>query len=57
MSVKNHSDNRWTPSQQGRSAWFSDHTAGGYSILTIQEWTLLQLPQNFKTSDTFIIFM
>jgi hypothetical protein len=26
----NHSDNRWTPSQQGRSAWFNDHTAGGY---------------------------
>jgi hypothetical protein len=21
----NHSDNRWTPSQRGRSAWFSDH--------------------------------
>ena len=31
VSRSNHSDNRWTPSQRGRSAWFNDHTAGGYS--------------------------
>ena len=26
-----HSDNRWAPSQRGRSSWFNDHTATGYT--------------------------
>ena len=25
-------DNRWAPSQRGRSTWFNDHTAEGYAI-------------------------
>ena len=38
----NHSDNRWTPSQQGRLAWFNDHTAGGYSAYEqFSKWTYL----------------
>ena len=26
-----HSNNRWAPSQRGRSLWFNHHTAGGYT--------------------------
>jgi hypothetical protein len=31
VSKSHHSDNRWTPSQRGRSSWFNDHTAEGYT--------------------------
>jgi hypothetical protein len=33
VSKSHHSDNRWTPSQRGRSSWFNDHTAEGCTTL------------------------
>jgi hypothetical protein len=30
LCKSHHSDNRWAPSQRGRSSWFNNHTATGY---------------------------
>ena len=31
VSKSHHSNNRWAPSQRGRSSWFNNHTAEGYT--------------------------
>jgi hypothetical protein len=33
VSKSHHSDNRWTPSQRGRSSWFNDHTGRDIQLL------------------------